>query len=274
MFFSHSLWLRFLIDGIESSFQSLVRIKEKILTGPDAASIRKSNVQDNGRVNVKAVVAVDLDFDAYGFKDFGGASLPKGTALAYNAPDGSVACFAGTAGRGFTYWAISVADTVDERGSVTKYFCVSTAANAEAIKKRLLGMLKALDAKECQFAIDLMEATDADKIYASRSKQLTLVGPSFVSVDSKVVLIGDAGHAFSPAYGQGANFAFEDATTLALAMSKNKNDSKAALQCFSDLRVGRCEEMFRRSAERIVKQAKGEATEDVFKWISRWEPDI
>ena len=55
-------------DGINSPFQSLVRIGDRLLTGPDAPSIRKSNVQDNGRVNVKAVVKMPLDYDAYQLK--------------------------------------------------------------------------------------------------------------------------------------------------------------------------------------------------------------
>ena len=245
---------------------------DQLLTGPDAKSIRKSNVQDNGRVNVKAVVQMELDYDAYDFKDFAGQSLPKGTALAFNAPDGSASCFAGSAGKGYVYWAISVADRVDDRGSVVKFFSKCNADTASPMKQKLLDILIALQAKECQFAIDLIAATAPDKIFAERSQQLTLVGPSFATQDHKVVLVGDAAHAMSPAYGQGSNFAFEDSATLALCLAREENDIATALQAYSDLRVDRCEEMFRRSAERAAKQAKGESTEDVQKWISNWDP--
>jgi hypothetical protein len=292
------------IDGINSPFQSLVRMNATILTGPDAPAIRKSNVQDNGRVNVNAVVRMPLDYSRYHFVDAAdnttAADLKPGTALAFRAADNSVTCFCASAGGGstnhsncddndddtnnsYTSWAISVADTMDETGSLVQYFAqlppssgdgssdTSSSESLALIKEYLLTTLQNLPHSEsqCQFAIDLIAATPPEALFVRRSKQLTLVGPTFVSADSKIVLVGDCGHAMSPSYGQSFNFAFEDAVTLALAV-RSTQCFETAVKTYSDLRVKRCEEMFRRSAERVVKQMKGEKTEDVLKWISSW----
>jgi len=53
----------------------------------------------------------------------------------------------------------------------------------------------------------------------------------------------------------------------------DSNHVTEALRLYSELRVDRCEEMFRRSAERVEKQRKGEnTTQDVQQWIANWEP--
>jgi len=53
----------------------------------------------------------------------------------------------------------------------------------------------------------------------------------------------------------------------------DSNTVTEALRLYSELRVDRCEEMFRRSAERVEKQRKGEnTTQDVQQWIANWEP--
>ena len=153
------------------------------------------------------------------------ATLPRGTALAYNAPDGSAACFAGSAGHGFSYWAVSFADETDEQGHVHRHGCHSGTEDADKVKAELLDILHELDTKdECQCAKDLIKATAAQQIYLQRSKQLTTVRPSFCSTDGKVVSVGHAAHAFSPAYGKAANFAFEDAVTLAMCLRDNHAD--------------------------------------------------
>jgi hypothetical protein len=211
-----------------------------------------------------------LEYGRYNLK------VQQGTALSYTAPDSFVTCFCASAGAEHTSWAISVADTMDETGSLVQFFAkchspdsTKVAAGAQ-IKEYLLSTLKSLNDGQCQFAIDLINATDPSDLFVRRSQQLTLIGSTFVSDDGKVVLVGDCGHAMSPSYGQGFNFAFEDAVTLALCVRGGRVDD-SALQTYSDLRIGRCEEMFRRSAERVVKQRKGEKTEDVLKWISSWK---
>ncbi|KAI9801674.1 MAG: hypothetical protein M1833_002356 [Piccolia ochrophora] len=51
---------------------------------------------------------------------------------------------------------------------------------------------------------------------------------SYLSASQRVVLIGDAAHAFPPTGGQGAAMAFEDAETLALTLGRAKSESASA----------------------------------------------
>ena len=173
-----------------------------------------------------------------------------------------------------------MADQVDERGSLLQYFDATAEPNsamAQLRKTKVLELLQPFQAS-CQFAIDLMQATNTAAIFVERSRQLTLVGPTFVTADRRVVLVGDAAHAMSPSYGQGGNFGLEDAATLAQCLRFTSHALTAsatmgrALEAYSGLRVDRCEEMFRRSAERVARQTRGENTDDVQQWIASWEP--
>jgi 2-polyprenyl-6-methoxyphenol hydroxylase-like FAD-dependent oxidoreductase len=74
----------------------------------------------------------------------------------------------------------------------------------------------------------------------------------------------------SASYGQAANFALEDAATLA-ACIRDGDDLMEALKDYSKKRLDRCIEMQARSAERAAKAMKGEQVEDVSKWIFQWE---
>jgi 2-polyprenyl-6-methoxyphenol hydroxylase-like FAD-dependent oxidoreductase len=74
----------------------------------------------------------------------------------------------------------------------------------------------------------------------------------------------------SASYGQAANFALEDAATLA-ACIRDGDDLVDALKDYSAKRLDRCIEMQTRSAERAAKAMKGEQVEDVSKWIFQWE---
>lgn len=44
--------------------------------------------------------------------------------------------------------------------------------------------------------------------------------PSWLSGSQRIILVGDAAHAFPPTIGQGANQAFEDTRSLATLLSK------------------------------------------------------
>lgn len=232
--------------------------------GPDSEGNGSDLLQDNGRLNIKAVVEKSLDYEAYGLLDTLGNAIPAGTALAQNAQNGSVACFAGPAGLGHTYWAISIADG-DHNPDIRHTHPL------EDTHAKLLTMLSS-DAA-CRFAHDLIAATPPTALYVQRSRQLKRPSQSFVSPDGCLVAVGDAAHAMSPAYGQGANVCFEDAVTLALALQAKTNTSTIdALQLYSQERVSRCEELLRKSALRAAQQSRGEKTEDTFKWISSWTP--
>jgi 2-polyprenyl-6-methoxyphenol hydroxylase-like FAD-dependent oxidoreductase len=58
----------------------------------------------------------------------------------------------------------------------------------------------------------------------------------------KVVLIGDAAHAIPPSGGVGGAMAFEDAESLACALSKSEKD-KSALQTWENLRKERVKQV-------------------------------
>jgi 2-polyprenyl-6-methoxyphenol hydroxylase-like FAD-dependent oxidoreductase len=71
---------------------------------------------------------------------------------------------------------------------------------------------------------------------AIRSDDDVFVGPAEEVPDihwrqSRIVLIGDAAHALSPAFGQGANLAIEDALVLAEELASTDN-LDAALDAF------------------------------------------
>lgn len=171
-------------------------------------------------------------------------------------------CFADSAGSGYTYWAISIAEHED-----------SPETTGESMKQFILDTLheRATEDSNCQFVIDLVDATPIEHIHLQRSQQFNVVGPSFVSKDKKVVLVGDAAHSMSPSYGQGANFAFEDAISLALAI-KSSTDVNVALDMYSESRVERCRDMVRKSSQRW-NQGKGSSNaNEVLRWISKWEP--
>lgn len=239
-------------DGIRSSFANVVA------AGSPSGTTTSYNLKDNGRVNIKAVIPVSIQFPGY----------QPGCACTYFAPDGAVACFAGPAGEGFTYWAISIADSnTDDGGDPVRFLQPAEEMDLELIQRKVLERLKSLKVPECQVAIDLVQVTKAERIFVRRSEENKEIVPCLF--DSNVVLVGDAAHAMSSTYGQAANFALEDAATLAYFLQRAET-MQSAMQQYSSARVNRCEEMKRKSAERVERQKKGEATEDVAKWIMTW----
>ena len=61
--------------------------------------------------------------------------------------------------------------------------------------------------------------------------------PQLTAWNNKVVLVGDASHALSGAFGSGAGFAMEDGWVLAQALDVFKNDLSKALPLFDAIRV-------------------------------------
>jgi hypothetical protein len=72
---------------------------------------KRADVIYRGRVNIKATVEHTLP-----------AEFHQGHTYSYFSPSGGVACFASAAGKGFTYWATSIADTADAVTGETKSF--------------------------------------------------------------------------------------------------------------------------------------------------------
>lgn len=250
-------------DGVRSAFRALVRKDVTHLT-TDMNDASGEDVKYGGRINIKAVVNKSL-----------GEEYKSGHTHAAFAPDGSVAVFAGPAGDESTYWAISVADTVNNEGEDAVTFIDGVPSGSDgktALKEKLLAKLNSLDSDPyITTVIDLINETSTDKIFCQKSEEAKELGTHPLhSADGRIVLAGDAAHAMSASYGQAANFALEDAATLA-ACIRDGDDLDSALKDYSKKRLDRCIEMQTRSAERAAKAMKGEQVEDVSKWIFQWE---
>lgn len=246
-------------DGLNSFFRDRVQSGKMM---PENDLDPTCILKDNGRVNIKAVAPVEL-------KKLGEDYAKEGATYAQF--DQQVAGFAGPAGKGYTYWAISVADDPESGDK----FLSHISNNKTVAKNELLDKLKASssDASNREWLISLVEQTDPSAILINRSLEAPIeADTSFVSNDGRIVLVGDAAHAMNPSYGQSASFSFEDAATLALLLKEGNGDVTDVLKEYSDKRVGRCMEMQRRSEERAAKAMKGETTEDVSKWIYDWKP--
>ena len=219
-------------NGLRSTFRPIVLSgvqNVQALGGAEAAV--KGAVKDGGRTNIKAVVQLPL---------------PPGFAAnhthAYFTPGGGLAVFAGPAGDGWTYWAVSIADQGGvqalegsslERGGVLPSLLAETSssfrgllaaqaggpaevthAQAQALTKICLS-----EGKELQFVADLIGATDPARILLQRSEEAVAVGPALSSGDGRVVLVGDAAHGMSPAYGQVSIVLLENSHTFTAVYS-------------------------------------------------------
>ena len=189
--------------GLRSTFRPIVLSgvqNVQALGGAEAAV--KGAVKDGGRTNIKAVVQLPL---------------PPGFAAnhthAYFAPGGGLAVFAGSAGDGWTYWAVSIADQegdsaaplLAETSSSFRGLLAAQAGGPAEVTHALAQALTKIclsEGKELQFVADLIGATDPARILLQRSEEAVAVGPALSSGDGRVVLVGDAAHGMSPAYGQ------------------------------------------------------------------------
>ena len=233
-------------NGLRSTFRPIVLSgvqNVQALGGAEAAV--KGAVKDGGRTNNKAVVQLPL---------------PPGFAAnhthAYFTPGGGLAVFAGPAGDGWTYWAVSIADQVDAaksnpnppRGGVlpslgsidvaplrdsaasllaetSSSFRGLLAAQAGGPAEVTHALAQALtkiclsEGKELQFVADLIGATDPARILLQRSEEAVAVGPALSSGDGRVVLVGDAAHGMSPAYGQVSIVLLENSHTFTAVYS-------------------------------------------------------
>jgi 2-polyprenyl-6-methoxyphenol hydroxylase-like FAD-dependent oxidoreductase len=104
-------------------------------------------------------------------------------------------------------------------------------------------------------------------IDAIQSDEDVFVGPAEDVDDihwreSRVVLIGDAAHALSPSFGQGANLAFEDAYVLAEELAFT-DGVDAALDAFVARREPRVAFVQKKTAERIALVNRGASQRDL-----------
>ena len=247
-------------EGIRSTFRLLVNNGRRSLAPDEKPGLVAADIKDTGLV-IKAIVPVDMS-----------SEYKKGYQYAWFAPDGGVGCFCGPAGAGSTYWALSIADSVDkESGEVSRFLPDDAQDDLSAVKDSVLERLKGLGTADCNFAIDLVDRTDPGLIYISRGEESSNVGPDLTSSDGKIVLVGDSAHGMSGSYGQNPALALEDAAVLASCVKACGDDLGGALERYSKRRVDRCLEIQRRSADRAARAMRGEeAGEDVSKWIHRW----
>jgi len=254
---SHSLIVG--ADGVSSTCRYFVQSNLTEIPRDELKTAKTKDIKDTGRITIKAVVPKEL-----------GSSFKAGYTYAYFANNGGIACFAGPAGIGHTYWAIAIADEKDKETDETKRF-LADVTDLDEVKSSLLSKLAGLESTDCQFVIDMIQATKSETIYTSRSKEAHKIGPHLATEDGKVVLVGDAAHAMSGSYGQNPSFGLEGAAELAVSI-RDSECMQSALKRYSEHRVGRCIEMQKRSAERAEKAMKGEKDlEDVSKWISQWD---
>lgn len=73
--------------------------------------------------------------------------------------------------------------------------------------------------------------------------------------NNKVILVGDASHALSGAFGSGAGFAMEDGWVLAQALQHFGNDTSKALPLFDRIRVPYYHRMYEYLSAQAEKRA-------------------
>jgi salicylate hydroxylase len=74
--------------------------------------------------------------------------------------------------------------------------------------------------------------------------------------NNKIVLVGDASHALSGAFGSGAGFAMEDGWVLAQSLAYFSNDLSKALPLFDEIRLPYYARMYAHLGEQKLKRAE------------------
>jgi len=88
---------------------------------------------------------------------------------------------------------------------------------------------------------NVAKATPANEVFCTDIRQMR--GPLKEWVQRNIVLLGDAAHAMSPALGQGANMALEDAAQLAQSLSDCKS-LEDSLRQYEGVRKPRVKKVF------------------------------
>ncbi|CAK9871052.1 unnamed protein product [Sphagnum jensenii] len=168
--------------------------------------------RDNGRTIWRALIDEDLCSDL-------GLNVGSMTAVG----NGRTMFIVNGAG-GKVYWAGSLTDvSTDGRTKVRS-------KDPAEVKARLRQEYEGWD-----LALKILEVTDGELILERRVLDLPVLEEWACG---RVVLLGDAAHAVTPALGQGANLAFEDGLELALQLSSASNLG-SALEAYEKRRIPR-----------------------------------
>lgn len=145
-------------------------------------------------------------------------------------------------------------------GNGQTYVCVQTASPDLAVQAG--DRIATMRAACAGMAGPVPEALDAipsdDDVFVGPAEEV----PDIQWRRSRVVLIGDAAHALSPAFGQGANLAIEDALVLAEELAST-DDLDAALDAFVARRAPRVSFVQEKTAERIALVNSGASQRDL-----------
>jgi 2-polyprenyl-6-methoxyphenol hydroxylase-like FAD-dependent oxidoreductase len=209
---------------------------------------------DGVRSAVRATVLADGPPRYCGYTSVRGeATAPAGLPYGYVASDGGTHLFAAAVGPGELYWAAKLDARAGEWPAKTP-----AAARAD-----LLGLLDGWDERVVATIREpgplvLTDVVDRDPV------------PNWTS--GRVTLLGDAAHPMSPAVGQGASIALEDAAVLG-ACTGGTADLPAALARYSALRAPRAAAVVGRSrSDRTVVVRAGQV-EDDFAELYGWRPE-
>ncbi|HWM38725.1 MAG TPA: FAD-dependent monooxygenase [Streptomyces sp.] len=118
------------------------------------------------------------------------------------------------------------------------------------------------------------DATAAAEIVAATGERLMVTNASDLSTvtrwrTSRMLLIGDAAHAASPATGQGASMALEDAVVLAKSL-RDAPTAQAALETYEQLRRPRVERNIVNSARMTPRRAPSRLQRTVRNYRARF----
>jgi 2-polyprenyl-6-methoxyphenol hydroxylase-like FAD-dependent oxidoreductase len=97
-----------------------------------------------------------------------------------------------------------------------------------------------------------------DDVFAGMAEEV----PDIHWRHSRVILVGDAAHALSPAFAQGANLALEDAVVLAEELAST-DDFDASLDAYVARREPRVGFVQQKTAERIALVNQGASQRDL-----------
>ncbi|OEV12946.1 FAD-dependent oxidoreductase [Streptomyces nanshensis] len=128
-------------------------------------------------------------------------------------------------------------------------------------RERLLPLLR----PDATPAADIVEATDG-RLMVTNASDLASVGRWRTP---RMLLVGDAAHAASPATGQGASMALEDAVVLAKSL-RDAPDTASALEQYEELRRPRVERNIVNSARLTPRRAPGRLERTLKNYRAKW----